>query len=104
MNDQCLNGRQEHLIRVGLQQKCTGACLERLQRKRIRIMHCENENLRWKLMFPDAPCNFYPRHKGHRVVNNGNVGPLFDSPSDRLVAIVRLDNNLPANMPFQKGT
>ena len=55
-------------------------------------------------MFPDAPCNFYPRHKGHRIVNNGNVGPHFDSAGDRLVAIVRLDDNLPANMPFQKGT
>ena len=35
MNDQCLDSRQEHLVRIGLQQKCTGTRLERLQRKRM---------------------------------------------------------------------
>src|SRR4030095_10385307 len=55
-------------------------------------------------MFPDAPCNFYPRHKGHPVVNNGNVRPFFNSPSDRLVALACLSNDLPAGAPFQHGT
>src|SRR5882724_4668936 len=55
-------------------------------------------------MLPDAPCNFYPRHKGHLVVNNGNVRPFFNSPSDRLVAIACLGNDLPAGPPFQHGT
>jgi hypothetical protein len=54
-------------------------------------------------MFPDAPCNFYSGHERHRVVDDGNVGLLFNSPGDRLVAVMRLGNDLPAGTPFQKG-
>ena len=67
-------------------------------------MHCENEYFRYQLMFPDAPCNFYPGHKGHPVVNNGDVRPFFNSASDRLVAIACLGNDLPAGSPFQHST
>src|SRR5258708_14416121 len=55
-------------------------------------------------MLPDAPCNLYPRQKGHLVINNGNVRPFFNSPGDRLVPIACLGNNLPACPPFQHGT
>src|SRR5262245_55646203 len=66
-------------------------------------MHCENEYLRCLLMFPDAPCDFHPGHKGHRVVNNGNVRLFLQGSSERLLAIACLGNDLPANAPFQHG-
>jgi hypothetical protein len=63
-------------------------------------MHCENEYFRCLLMFPDALGKFYPDHKGHRVVNNGNVRPFFYSSSERLLAIACLSNDLPAGAPL----
>ena len=55
-------------------------------------------------MFPDAPCNFYPGHEGHRVVDNGNVGSFFYCSCDRLLAIACLGNDLLAGVVFQHGT
>ena len=55
-------------------------------------------------MLLDAPRNFHARHKGHRVVNNGDVGLFLNGPCYGLFAIARLGNNLPAGAPFQNGT
>jgi hypothetical protein len=56
------------------------------------------------MMIPNAPRNFYAGHKRHRVVKDGNIRAFLKSLGDRLIAVLRLSNDLPTETCLQKST
>ncbi len=95
MSGNGLDGPDQVIGCIGLQEITTRSRCEELIDQHLGIMHREDENFSGCKTPVELACHLDAVDQWKGVVDDGNVGPRFHRSSDCLLAIRSLSNDLP---------